>query len=177
MNLKKSQNAVITAESDRKFMAFRKALKLSIPYSSSIGGTGTLIGTGPNIVFKGQLEAWVAWLASPRTDYNFILFNYRKTNILAGISWHHCIMVPRYTTVPWCHGTPLYHGAEVHPCTMVPWCHGTPLYHGAEVHHCLYHGATVHHCTMVPRYTAVPWCHGTPLYRGVKVHHCTKVLR
>lgn len=45
------------AKSDRMFMNFRKALKLSIPYASSIGGTGTLIGCGPNIVLKGQLES------------------------------------------------------------------------------------------------------------------------
>lgn len=43
--------------SDRQFLSFRKALKLCIPYASSIGGTGTLIGSGPNIVLKGQLEA------------------------------------------------------------------------------------------------------------------------
>lgn len=45
------------ATSDQNFMNFRKALKLSIPYASSIGGTGTLIGCGPNIVLKGQVES------------------------------------------------------------------------------------------------------------------------
>ena len=82
-------------------------------------------------------------------------------------------MVPGYTTVPWCHGTPLYHGAEVHHCTMVPryttvpWCQSQPLYRGS----------TVHHCTVVPKYTTVPRCHGTPLYRGAKVHLFTMVPR
>jgi len=51
--------AVNRAISDKKFMGFRKALKLSVPYASSIGGTGTLIGSGPNIVFKGQVDAYV----------------------------------------------------------------------------------------------------------------------
>ena len=34
-----------TAESDKTFKAFMTAVKLCIPYSSNIGGTGTLIGS------------------------------------------------------------------------------------------------------------------------------------
>ncbi|ESN92180.1 hypothetical protein HELRODRAFT_103893 [Helobdella robusta] len=43
-------------DSQKKFSLFRTALKLSIPFASSIGGTGTLIGCGPNIILKGQME-------------------------------------------------------------------------------------------------------------------------
>ncbi len=35
---------------------FSSALMLSIAYSASIGGIGTLIGTAPNIVFVGQMQ-------------------------------------------------------------------------------------------------------------------------
>jgi len=41
---------------DSEFRRFACALKLGVSYSASIGGTGTIIGSGPNIVLKGQLE-------------------------------------------------------------------------------------------------------------------------
>lgn len=48
--------AIYTQE-DTDFRNFSCALKLSITYASNIGGMGTIIGSGPNIVFKGQMEA------------------------------------------------------------------------------------------------------------------------
>lgn len=38
------------------FLIDFQAILLSICYSATIGGTGTLIGTGPNIVLNGFLE-------------------------------------------------------------------------------------------------------------------------
>jgi len=45
------------ANEDEEFRLFACALKISVSYAASIGGTGTLIGSGPNIVLKGQAEA------------------------------------------------------------------------------------------------------------------------
>jgi Na+/H+ antiporter NhaD/arsenite permease-like protein len=41
---------------DAEFRNFACALKLSVTYASNVGGLGTIIGCGPNIVFKGQTE-------------------------------------------------------------------------------------------------------------------------
>lgn len=49
-------NSAARQQSDKDFMQFRKALKIGIPFASNIGGLGTIIGCGPNIVLKGMLE-------------------------------------------------------------------------------------------------------------------------
>ena len=41
------------ASSDKRFGRLAKSLMLGVAYSANIGGTGTLTGTGPNIVLAG----------------------------------------------------------------------------------------------------------------------------
>jgi len=51
--------AEIYDKEDNEFRLFACALKISVSYAASIGGTGTLIGSGPNIVLKGQAERYI----------------------------------------------------------------------------------------------------------------------
>jgi len=45
------------AAEDEEFRLFACALKLSVAYASNVGGTGTMIGCGPNIVLKGMADS------------------------------------------------------------------------------------------------------------------------
>ena len=44
---------------DPKWSRLAKALSLSIAYAANIGGTGSMIGSSPNLVLKGQIEKYV----------------------------------------------------------------------------------------------------------------------
>lgn len=46
----------VLASEERRHVNFASALMLCVAYASVIGGVGTLVGTPPNIVFKGQLR-------------------------------------------------------------------------------------------------------------------------
>ena len=43
-------------EEDQSFTFIAKAVMLSVPYAANIGGTGTLIGSPPNLILSGQAE-------------------------------------------------------------------------------------------------------------------------
>lgn len=71
---------------DTDFRHFSCALKLSITYACNIGGTGTIIGCGPNIVFKGQAES----LFGPDTGINFFsffIFAFPNMIIILPLAW------------------------------------------------------------------------------------------
>ena len=66
---------------------FRKILLLSIAYSSSIGGMGTLIGTAPNAIFAGFMyENYQTEISFA----NWMLFSLPLVIILLSIFWFFC---------------------------------------------------------------------------------------
>jgi len=42
---------------DTEFSKFACSLKLCVAFAANVGGVGTLIGCGPNIVLKGQVDS------------------------------------------------------------------------------------------------------------------------
>lgn len=48
---------IVTENTDRNVRAFTSCLLLSIAYGANIGGIATIIGTPPNIVYKGYAES------------------------------------------------------------------------------------------------------------------------
>jgi len=47
-----------SSENDDDAARMRKCILLSVAYASNVGGTGTLIGTAPNLVLKGVLSEY-----------------------------------------------------------------------------------------------------------------------
>jgi sodium-dependent dicarboxylate transporter 2/3/5 len=47
---------VLEDDDDPAFRRLCKCLTLSIAYAANVGGIGSLTGTGPNLVMKGQLD-------------------------------------------------------------------------------------------------------------------------
>ena len=45
------------AKEDKEFTQFACSLKLCVAFAANVGGVGTLIGCGPNIVLKGQVDS------------------------------------------------------------------------------------------------------------------------
>ena len=51
-----SEAATIKSKDISGFSWLAKGLMLGVAYSANIGGIATLTGTGPNLVFKGDIE-------------------------------------------------------------------------------------------------------------------------
>ncbi|KAI3378371.1 hypothetical protein SNEBB_000135 [Seison nebaliae] len=64
----------IAAKQIERLTRVQKALLFSVPFASSIGGTGALTGTAPNIIMNGQINRYF-----PDNNLNFL--NYMMFNV------------------------------------------------------------------------------------------------
>ncbi|XP_029656291.1 solute carrier family 13 member 5-like [Octopus sinensis] len=72
----KGLQSVMAAKTEQSHIRLCKAVCLSIAYSANVGGMGTLTGTGPNLVMKGQSDLFFSevGLPPPVTFANWMLF-------------------------------------------------------------------------------------------------------
>ncbi|XP_072040282.1 Na(+)/citrate cotransporter-like [Amphiura filiformis] len=85
-------------EEDHSYVYICKGIILSVPYAANIGGTGTLIGTGPNLVLIGQAES----LFGTATGVNFgtyMLYAFPCMIVCLALTW---IWLQIYYLDRWC---------------------------------------------------------------------------
>ncbi len=51
-----------SSSSSLEWEKMRKCVLLSVAYSANLGGTGTVIGTGPNLILMGLLKEYVTFI-------------------------------------------------------------------------------------------------------------------
>lgn len=81
---------VLSDDDDPAFKRLCKCISLSIAYSANVGGIGSLTGTGPNLVMKGQLDIVYekyGILQSPITFANWMGFGVPLSFALVIIVW------------------------------------------------------------------------------------------
>lgn len=74
---------------DDKWVNMNKALTLCIAYSASIGGTGSMTGSTPNLVLKGQLDKVYEKLGKecPLTFGTWLAFGVPTSFVIIILSW------------------------------------------------------------------------------------------
>ena len=78
--------APLNSEQSKKLENVCKGLTLSIAYAANIGGTSTLVGTGTNMVLKGQVDT----LFGSETGLNFsswMIFSFPNALISLLVAW------------------------------------------------------------------------------------------
>jgi len=77
---------------DKEFKAFACSLKLCVAYASNVGGTGTLIGCGPNIVMKGMADS----IYGPNNGVDFtswFILSFPNMVIMLFTSWLSLVVI------------------------------------------------------------------------------------
>ncbi|CAM1319358.1 SLC13A5 (predicted) [Pycnogonum litorale] len=72
---------------DGKGDKLRKALMMSAAYAANLGGTGTIIGTGPNLLLKGFLDDTYGAEQHGITFASWMLFNIPGMLICVVLAW------------------------------------------------------------------------------------------
>ncbi|XP_071033527.1 Na(+)/citrate cotransporter isoform X3 [Parasteatoda tepidariorum] len=83
INMQLSNNS--NSSPEKEFRRLRDSLLLSIAYAANCGGTGTVIGSGPNLVLKGLMEDSKETKRAKISAENIVLKSYKE---LGKITFH-----------------------------------------------------------------------------------------
>ncbi|XP_015907635.1 Na(+)/citrate cotransporter isoform X2 [Parasteatoda tepidariorum] len=95
INMQLSNNS--NSSPEKEFRRLRDSLLLSIAYAANCGGTGTVIGSGPNLVLKGLMEELYPD-SSELTFATWLLYNGPVMVICVIICW----IILQFSFVPCC---------------------------------------------------------------------------
>ncbi|CAG0898096.1 unnamed protein product, partial [Cyprideis torosa] len=100
-----AEDVVVASENIRAFKRARNIILCSVAYSANIGGTGSLTGTGPNLVLKGILDDHFNH-ATPLNFASWLMFNVPGMLICVFLAWAF-LLLQNGPLQKFCYGRPV----------------------------------------------------------------------